>query len=187
MEKNYEINEETLRCDLEEILDWLKEDLMTASKNVPITEQGKRAGSSEFSQVVDAYKKVWEIYQAKLDSDADIRIKQAEIDRKNCEYLENVAKRTEELKLREKEFELKSQEILDNARARNRELEVKDREADIKELSAKESGRWWNKPLVQTGMICLTTLTVNGIALYLNATEAPLKNIFERWMIRPKL
>lgn len=169
MEENYEIINETLRDGLEEVLDWLKDEIMSASKSTPFTEQGKKSGPSEFSQDVDAYEKLWKIYQAEQSRDLDSEIKHAEKDRKNCEYLEDVAQKNKELKLKE------------------RELEVKEREMYVKELSAKESSRWWNKPIVQTAIICGTTLVVNGFAIYMNGSESPLKSIYEKWMVRPRL
>lgn len=219
MEENYEINSETLREGLEEVLDWLKDEIMSAPKSVPFTEQGKKSGPSEFSQDVDAYEKLWKIYQAEQSRDLDSDIKHADLDRKNCEYLESIAKRTEELKIKMKELDLKTEEFenmsrlkereLDlrhdefklkedevdlradefegNAKARNRELEVKEREMYVKELTAKESSRWWNKPIVQTAIICGTTLVVNGFAIYMNGSESPLKSIYEKWMVRPRL
>lgn len=169
MEENYEITTETLRTGLDEVLDWLKDEIMSAPKNAPFTEQGKKSGPSEFSQDVNAYVELWKIRQAELNRDLESDIKHAEKERKNCEYLEETAQKNKELKLKE------------------RELELKEREMYVKELSAKENCRWWNKPLVQTGAICATTLVVNGIALYFNASETPLKNIFSNWMIRPRL
>ena len=169
MEENYEITTETLRTGLDEVLDWLKDEIISAPKSAPFTEQGKKSGPSEFSQDVDAYEKLWKIRQAELNRDLESDIKNAEKERKNCEYLEETAQKNKELKLKE------------------RELELKEREMYVKELSAKENCRWWNKPLVQTGAICATTLVVNGIALYFNASETPLKNIFSNWMIRPRL
>ena len=77
--------------------------------------------------------------------------------------------------------------IQDADRERNKELKLKERELDIKEVSVSESGRWWNKPLAQTAMICGTTLIVNCVALYMNGSESPLKSIYERWMIRPRM
>ena len=218
MEENYEINSETLRSDLEEILDWLKDEIMVASKSVPITEQGKKGGASEFSQDIDAYDKLWKIYQAELSRDLDSDIRRAELDRKNCEYLESIAKRTEELKIKMKELDLKTEEFENVSRYRERELDlkhdefklkeedaglkdaevrhgmrikereadVKEHEADIKERTAKENGRWWNKPIVQTAAVCATTLVVNGFAIYMNGSESPLKSIYEKWMVRPK-
>lgn len=219
MEENYEITTETLRTGLDEVLDWLKDEIMSASKNAPFTEQGKKSGPSEFSQDVNAYVELWKIRQAELNRDLESDIKHAEIDRKNCEYLESIAKRTEELKLKARELDLRDEDSDNNSRIRNREIdiradefklkeeelklkaeesqndsktraretELKEREMYVKELSAKENCRWWNKPLVQTGAICATTLVVNGIALYFNASETPLKNIFSNWMIRPRL
>lgn len=169
MEENYEITTETLREGLDEVLDWLKDEIMSASKNAPLTEQGKKSGPSEFSQDVDAYEKLWKIRQAELNRDLDSDIKHAEKDRKNCEYLEETAQKNKELNLKE------------------RELEVKEREMYVKELTAKESGRWWNKPIVQTALICGTTLVVNGFAIYMNGSESPLKSIYEKWMVRPRL
>lgn len=219
MDENYEINSETLRNDLEEVLDWLKDEIMSAPKSVPFTEQGKKGGPSEFSQDVDAYEKIWKIYQTELSRDLDSDIKRAELDRKNCEYLESIAKRTEELKIKMKELDLKTSEFENLSRIRERELDlkhdefklkeeeldqrindsecdrklryqeldVKEHEADIKEMTAKENGRWWNKPIVQTALICGTTLVVNGFAIYMNGSESPLKSIYEKWMVRPKL
>ena len=169
MEENYEITTETLREGLDEVLDWLKDEIMSSQKSVPFTEQGKKSGPSEFSQNVDAYEKLWKIRQAEENRDLESDIKHAEKDRKNCEYLEETAQKNKELNLRE------------------REIGLKEREMYVKELTAKESCRWWNKPIVQTGLICGTTLVVNGIALYFNASETPLKNIFSTWMIRPRL
>ena len=169
MDENYEINTETLRTGLDEVLDWLKEEIMSSPKSAPFTEQGKKSGPSEFSQSVDAYEKLWKIRQAELNRDLESDIKHAEKERKNCEYLEEVAQKNKELKLKE------------------RELELKEREMYVKELTAKESCRWWNKPIVQTGLICGTTLVVNGFAIYLNTSETPLKSILEKWMIRPRL
>ncbi len=169
MEENYEITTETLREGLDEVLDWLKDEIMSAPKSAPFTEQGKKSGPSEFSQDVDAYEKLWKIRQAELNRDLEERIKTTEQERKNGEHLEEIARKTEEFKLRWKE------------------LELKERELDIREESAKESCRWWNKPLVQTGLICGTTLVVNGFAIYLNVSETPLKSILEKWMIRPRL
>jgi hypothetical protein len=142
---------------------------MSAPKSAPFTEQGKKSGPSEFSQDVDAYEKLWKIRQAELNRDLEEKIKLTEQERKNGEHLEEIARKTEEFKLRWKE------------------LELKERELDIREESAKESCRWWNKPLVQTGLICGTTLVVNGFAIYLNVSETPLKSILEKWMIRPRL
>ncbi len=169
MDENYEINSETLREGLEEVLDWLTDEIMSSDKSTPVTEQGKKSGPSEFSQNVDAYDKLWKIYQAELGRDLESDIKHAEKDRKNCEYLEEVSQKNRELKLRE------------------RELELKEREMYVKELTAKESGRWWNKPIVQTALICGTTLVVNGFAIYMNGSESPLKSIYEKWMVRPRL
>lgn len=169
MEENYKITTESLREGLEEVLDYLQGGIMNASTSIPFDDQGKKRGPSEFSQCADAYKELWKIYQAELERDLDSDIKNAEKERKNCEYLEETAQKNKELKLKE------------------RELELKEREMYVKELSAKENCRWWNKPLVQTGAICATTLVVNGIALYFNASETPLKNIFSNWMIRPRL
>ena len=169
MEENYEITTETLRTGLDEVLDWLKDEIKSASKNAPFTEQGKKSGPSEFSQDVDAYEKLWKIRQAELNRDLESDIKNAEKERKNCEYLEETAQKNKELKLKE------------------RELELKEREMYVKELSAKENCRWWNKPIAQTALVCLTTLAVNGVAIYMNGSESPLKSIYEKWMVRPRL
>ncbi len=158
-----ETREETMRDDLVELLAWLKDEVMTAPTSVIESgEDGKKKKSSEFSQRVDAYDKFYKLYLADTGQEFDHYIQDTDRERKNCEYLEDTDHK-------------------------NKELKLKERELDIKESSARESGRWWNKPLVQTAMICGTTLIVNGIALRMNASEAPLKNIFERWMIRPRM
>ena len=200
MDENYEITSETLREELEETLDWLQTEVMAAPRSVAITD-GKKSGPSEFSQCVDAYEKLWKIYQAELNRDLDSDIKHTELDRKNCEYLESIAKRTAELKLKERELELREEESefrekeLDikaeasqsESKARDRELEVKERDMYVRELTAKEGCRWWNKPIAQTALVCLTTLAVNGVAIYMNGSESPLKSIYEKWMVRPRL
>lgn len=167
MSNNYEsteIKEETMRDDLVELLAWLKEEVMSAPTSVIESgEDGKRKkSSSEFSQRVDAYDKFYKLYLADTGQEFDHYIQDADRERKNCEYLEDTDHK-------------------------NKELKLKERELDIKEVSIADGGRWWNKPLAQTAMICGTTLIVNGIALYMNASEAPLKSIFERWMIRPRM
>ena len=171
MNENYESNE-TMREDLVELLEWLKDEIMSAptSTTVESGEDGKKIRkSSEFSQRVDAYDKFYKLYLADQGQEFDHIIQDADRERKNCEYLEDTDHKNKEIKLK------------------TRELDIRERENDIKEMTAKESGRWWNKPIIQTAAVCGTTLIVNGVALYLNASEAPLKNIFERWMIRPKL
>ena len=167
MSDNYEsteIREETMRDDLVELLTWLKDEVMTAPVSVIESgEDGKRKkSSSEFSQRVDAYDKFYKLYLADMSQEFDRYIQDADRERKNCEYLEDTDHK-------------------------NKEIKLKERELDIKEVSVSEGGRWWNKPLVQTAMICGTTLIVNCVALYMNASEAPLKSIYERWMIRPRM
>ena len=158
-----ETREETMRDDLVELLTWLKDEVMSAPTSVIESgEDGKKKKSSEFSQRVDAYDKIYKLYLADMGQEFDHYIQDVDRERKNCEYLEDTDHK-------------------------NKEIKLKERELDIKESSARESGRWWNKPLAQTAMICGTTLIVNGIALRMNASEAPLKSIFERWMIRPRM
>ena len=167
MSDNYEsteIKEETMRDDLVELLAWLKQEVKSAPTSVIESgEDGKRKkSSSEFSQRVDAYDKIYKLYLADMEQEFSNYIQDADRERKNCEYLEDTDHK-------------------------NKEIKLKERELDIKEASARESGRWWNKPLAQTAMICGTTLIVNCVALRMNASEAPLKSIFERWMIRPRM
>lgn len=166
MSENYEsteIREENMRDDLVELLTWLKGEVMSAPISVIESgEDGKKKKSSEFSQRVDAYDKFYKLYLADTGQEFDHYIQDTDRERKNCEYLEDTDHK-------------------------NKELKLKERELDIKEVSVSESGRWWNKPLAQTAMICGTTLIVNCVALYMNASEAPLKSIFERWMIRPRM
>ncbi len=176
MNENYEsieTKETIMRDDLVELLTWLKDEITSAPVSV-ITESGEdgkkvKKSSSEFSQRVDAYDKIYKLYLADIDQEFDRYIKDAERERKNCEYLEDTDHKNKEIKLK------------------TQELNLKERELEAKEISAKESGRWWNRPIVQTAMICGTTLVVNGVAIYLNASETPLKSIFEKWMIRPKM
>ena len=159
-----EIKEETMRDDLVELLAWLKDEVMSAPTSVTesVEDGKKKKSSSEFSQRVDAYDKIYKLYLADMGQEFDHHIQDIDTERKNCEYLEDTDHK-------------------------NKELKLKERELDIKETSAAESGRWWNKPIIQTAMICGTTLIVNGVALYMNASESPLKSIYERWMIRPRM
>ena len=168
MSENYEsteIKEETMRDDLMELLVWLKEEVRSAPTSI-VVESGedgkKKKSSSEFSQRVDAYDKIYKLYLADISQEFDYYIQNADRERKNCEYLEDTDHK-------------------------NKELKLKERELDIKEASMTEGRSWWNKPIAQTALICGTTLIVNGVALYLNASETPLKSIFERWMVRPRM
>lgn len=184
MEENYEVNAETLRSDLEEVLSWLKGEIMSAPKSVPVTEQGKKAGNSEFSQDVDAYVKIWGVYQNELSRDIEYENQLAERERKNLEYLDNAEKNTRDFNIRTRDLDLKEQIFRDESRDRTRDLDIKERDIDIREMGARENGKWWNKPIVATAATCLTALTINGIAIYMNGSEAPLKSIYEKWMIR---
>lgn len=184
MEENYETNAETLRGELEEVIHWLKDEIMSSSKSVPVTEQGKKAGNSEFSQNVDAYIKAWGVYQTELSRDIEYENQLADRERKNCEYLENAAKNTREFEVRNKELELKERIFRDESRNRTCDLGIKEREADAHEMSARENSKWWNKPITQTLATCLTAFAINGVAIYMNGSEAPLKSIYEKWMIR---
>jgi hypothetical protein len=175
MNENYEtvaVTDETMRNDLVELLTYLKQEVISAPTSVIVkSEDGKeiKRSSSEFSQRVEAYDKIYKLYLADIDQEFDRYIKDAERERKNCEYLEDTDHKNKEIGLK------------------SRDLDIKERELDAREISAKESGKWWNKPIAQTALICGTTLIVNGVAIYLNASETPLKSIFEKWMIRPRM
>lgn len=176
MNENYESTESrevTMRDDLEELLTWLKDEVMSAPTSVIVEsgEDGKKVkkSSSEFSQRVDAYDKIYKLYLADRGQEFDHYIQDADRERKNCEYLENTDQKNKEIKLK------------------TRELDLKERETDIREIVAHADGKWWNRPIAQTGLVCLATFIVNGVAIYMNGSESPLKSIYERWMIRPKL
>ena len=167
-----------MRSDVEELLQHVKGKILETDAESEVDSKKK----STFSQYVDAYDKFYKLYLSDTDQGFDQYIKDAEEERKKCEYLETISQKTKELELKNEELKLRQKEFESMAKNRNRET-------DIREASAAENGKWWNKPIVATAMTCGTILTVNGIALYLNATETPLKNIFERWMLKvnPKL
>ncbi len=164
MDEYYVIDEgTTIESKLDELLDLL-------STNIKETE-AEAGKNSEFSQYVDGFKELYKLRQADISRDFDQGIQDAERERKNCEYLEDVARKTEEMKLRNRELDLKE-----------REIAVKEREADIKEAGANEDRRWWNNPLIPTLMCCATAIGINVTAIKINNSEFPIKNGVSQWM-----
>lgn len=165
MNEDYAINEEvtTIESKLDELLVLLTDEIKDTK-----AESGK---SSEFSQYVDGFDKLYKLRQADISRDFDQGIKDAERERKNCEYLEDVARKTEEIKLRNRELDL-----------REREISAKEREVDIREASQKDSGRWWNNPLIPTAMSCVAAIYINVSAIKINNSEFPIKNNISQWM-----
>ncbi len=168
MNVDYAINEVTVENDLDELLTLLKSKIEETN-----AESGK---NSEFSQYGDLYEKLYKLRQADISQDFDQGIKDAERERKNCEYLEDVARKTEEIKLKNRELDL-----------REREIAVREREADIREVSAKAEAKWWNSKLIPTALSCITIAGINLGAIWVNNSEFPLKNGISQWMQKPNI
>ena len=163
MNEDYAINDVMIEDNLDELLKLLAEKI----KNTD-AESGK---DSRLSQYIDGFDKFYKLRQADIDNDFDRGIKDAEKDRKNCEYLEDVARKTEEMKIRNRELDL-----------REREIAAKEREIDIKESSRIDGSRWWNNPIIPTLISCATAIGINAYAIRVNNSEFPIKNNISQWM-----
>lgn len=163
MNEDYAINVETIESKLDELL------ILLIAKIT--NEDAESDKDGKISKYVDEFKELYKLRQADISRDFDQGIKDAERERKNCEYLEDVARKTEEIKLRNRELDL-----------REREIVVKEREVDIREASQKDSGRWWNNPLIPTVMSCATAVGINAYAIKINNSEFPIKNNISQWM-----
>ena len=163
MNEDYVINEEIIETKLDELLK-----ILIAKITDDDAESDK---DGKFSKYVDEFKELYKLRQADFSRDFYQGIKDAERERKNCEYLEDVARKTEEMKLRNRELDLKE-----------REIAVKERETDIKEMSVNGDRRWWNNPLIPTLMSCATAIGINAYAIKVNNSEFPIKNNISQWM-----
>jgi len=161
MNENYDINEVATNNDLEELLEYFK------SKILETEAESERNG--KLSQYIDGFDKVYKLMQADRNNEVEHDIKYAERDRKKCEYLESVARKTEEDKFKD------------------RELNLKERELDIKECNVKADAHWWNNPIIPTALSCLTVFGVNYMAIKVNNSEFPIKNTVSQWMLRPNI
>ena len=178
-----EKKEITMRDDLLELLALTSEKIRNTDAETE-TDSKKR---SKYSQYIDGYDKLYKLLLADDGQAFDQYIQDSELERKKCEYLEDVARKTKELELRAKELELKEKELQELSKNRERENNLKEREIDIHEATAKDNGRWWNRPIVQTGLACFTIGVVNISGMIINTTEFPIKNIIEKWMQKPNI
>ena len=178
-----EDNEITMRDDLVKLLDLMKEKIESTDAETELDPKKK----SKFSQYVDGYEKLYKLLLADTSQGFDQYIQEADKERRNCEYLEDVARKNRELDLKKKELEIREKEYLEAALDRKRDLEIKQQEVEIKEQSARNSGKWWNAPIAQTGLACAFITVINISGMMINNSEFPIKNIIEKWMQKPNI
>ena len=85
---------------------------------------------------------------------------------------------------------LKDQEEIELAKKRFREESTRaERELELKEETADSAKKWYNHPLAEKGMICLTSFGTLGLCMIINAGNTPFRNTLEKFifLVKPRI
>ena len=85
---------------------------------------------------------------------------------------------------------LKDQEEIELAKNRYIDDSIRaGKELELKEANAVNAAKWYNHPLTEKAMICLTSFGTLGLCMIINAGNTPFKGTLEKFifLVKPKI